>query len=217
MKPIVYVTLDPGMAPMEFTSSTSFSTWRPNSPAIVGAPFTVVGSVATGAFVAPPPLAVAELATLGIAAARTLTRSEIGAALPAGAMLLDVVHVTPAASAEHVQPLPLAELNVSPGGSASLTVVVPDVATLPVFPATMVYVPIAPTTNEPECDFTSVSAGAPAILVGSFALGVFAAPPPLASAELTTDLGAPLTLTVNAIGFPVAPAAIVAALVQVTF
>jgi hypothetical protein len=52
-------------------------------------------------------------------------------------------------------------------------------------------------------------------VVGSFALGVFAAPPPLAPAVLTTGPAGPATLTVSLMGLAFAPGAMLAAVVHV--
>jgi hypothetical protein len=58
----------------------------------IGLPLTLVGSVATGVLVAPPPLAVTELVT-SPGGPTTLTVSEIGLPLPLAAMLVELVHV----------------------------------------------------------------------------------------------------------------------------
>jgi len=78
-----------------------------------------------------------------------------------------------------------------------------------------VYVPVAPVTNDPACDFAIASIGLPVSVVGSVAVGVLVAPPPLAVTELVTEPGAPAALTVNVMGLPAAPAAMGAVLVQV--
>jgi hypothetical protein len=177
---------------------------------------TVVGSVAVGEFVAAPPLAAAEFVTVAGAFAATLTVSVIGVPAAAAAMTVALVHVTVCPSALQVQPVPVAALNVRPVGSVSVTVMVPDVATFPVLLTAIVYVPVAPVTKDPVCDFAIASVGLPASVVGSVAVGVFVAPPPLAVTELVTDPGAPVALTVNVMGLPAAPAAMAVVLVQVT-
>jgi len=54
-------------------------------------------------------------------------------------------------------------------------------------------------------------------LVGSVAVGVFEAPPPVTVTELVTVAGAfAATFTVSVIGSPLAPAEMTAVLVQVT-
>jgi hypothetical protein len=103
---------------------------------------TVVGSVAVGEFVAPPPLAVAELVTRGTAAASTFTVSVIGFPVAAAAMTVALSQVTVWPAALQVHPVPVAALNVSPAGSVSVTVIVPEVATLPVLLTAIVYVPV---------------------------------------------------------------------------
>ena len=116
-----------------------------------------------------------------------------------------------------LHPVPLAEAYVSPAGSVSTSAIAPVVGMLPLFPAISVYVPVWPTVKLPVCDLLSVSATLPAIVVGSFAVAPAVAPPPLTVAVLTTVFGAgPPTLTVSAIGFPAALAAIGVVDVQVT-
>jgi hypothetical protein len=131
-------------------------------------------------------------------------------------MTVALVHVTVCPSALQVQAVPVAALNVRPVGSVSVTVMVPEVATLPVLLTAIVYVPVAPVTKEPVCDFAMASIGLPASVVGSVAVGEFVAPPPLAVTELVTDPGAPPAFTVRVIGVPAAAAAIAVVLVQVT-
>jgi hypothetical protein len=109
----------------------------------------VVGSVAVGVLAAPPPVAVAEFVTVAAAFAATLTLSAIGVPFPPAAMTVVLVHVTIAPASAHVQPVPDAALNVSPAGSVSVTVIVPEVATLPVLRAASVYVPVAPAVKLP--------------------------------------------------------------------
>jgi hypothetical protein len=176
---------------------------------------TVVGSVAVGKFVAPPPLAVAEFVTVAVAIAATFTISAIGVPAAPAAIAVALVHVTVCPAALHVHPVPFAALNVSPAGSVSVTVTVPDVATFPELPIAIVYVPLWPAPNDPMCDLAIASTGVPASVVGSVAVGMLVAPPPLAVTELVTDPGAPAVLTVNAMGLPVAPAAMVVVLVHV--
>jgi hypothetical protein len=103
---------------------------------------TVVGSLAAGEFVAPPPLAVAVLVTCGTAAGSTFTASVIGLPAAPAAMTAVLVQVTIWPDALQVQPVPLAALKVKPVGSVSLTVIVPDVATLPVLLTAIEYVPV---------------------------------------------------------------------------
>jgi len=178
---------------------------------------TVVGSVAVGVAVSPPPLAVAELVTVAGASAATLTVSVMIVPAAAAAMTDALVHVTVCPAALQVQPVPVAALKVRPVGSVSVTVMVPEVATFPVLLTVIAYVPVAPVTKDPVCDFAIASAGLPPSVVESVAVGVFVAPPPLADTELVTDPGAPTALTVNVMGEPFAPAAIAVVLVQVAF
>jgi len=96
-----------------------------------GLPDNVVGSVATGVFVAPPPLALAEFVTEP-GAPVALTVNVMALPVPAKAMLAVLVHVAVWPEPPHVQPVPLAALKVNPAGSVSVTVVVPDVASVPV-------------------------------------------------------------------------------------
>jgi hypothetical protein len=176
---------------------------------------TVVGSLEDGVFAAPPPDAPAVLVTLAGAFAATFTTSEIGFPVPATAILVVLVHVTTAPAAEQVQPVPVAALNVRPVGSVSLTVIVPDVATLPVLPTLIVYVPVWPVVKLPVCDFAIASTGEPARVVGSVATGVFVAPPPLALTEFVSEPGEPVALTTSVIALPAAPAAMLVVLVHV--
>ncbi len=176
---------------------------------------TVVGSVAVGEFAAPPPLVVAEFVTEAGALAATLTVSVIGFPAAPTAMTVVLVQVTDCPASLHVQPVPVAALNVKPAGSVSVTVTVPVVATFPVLLTAIVYVPVAPVTNDPVCDFAIASVGLPASVVGSVAVGVFVAPPPLTVTELVTEPGEPTALTANVIGLPFVPAAMAVVLVHV--
>jgi hypothetical protein len=176
---------------------------------------TVVGSVAVGEFAAPPPLAVAEFVTVAGAFVATLAVSVIGFPAAPAAMTVALVQVTVCPAALQVHPVPLAALNVRPVGSVSVTVIVPEVATLPVLLTAIEYVPVAPVTKDPVCDFAIASTGLPASVVGSVAVGVFVAPPPLAVTEFVTDPGAPTAFTVSVMGLPLAPAAIAVVLVHV--
>jgi hypothetical protein len=178
---------------------------------------TVVGFVAVGVLPAPPPEAVAEFVTVAGAFAATLTVSAIGFAPAATATTALVVQVTTAPAFVHVQPVPDAALKVRPVGSVSVTVIVPAVARLPVLLTESVYVPVEPAVKLPLCDFASASTGAPAIVVGSVAVGVLAAPPPLAPAVLVSDPGAvvPGIVTPRVIDANAPEAATAAVLVQV--
>jgi hypothetical protein len=177
---------------------------------------TVVGSVAVGGVLgSPPPLAVAEFVTEAGAFAATLTVSVMGLPAASTAMTVVLVQVTVCPASLQVQPVPPAALNVRPAGSVSVTVMVPAVATFPELLTAIVYVPVAPVTKDPVCDFAIASVGLPASVVGSVAIGEFVAPPPLADTEFVTEPGAPTALTVNVMGLPAAPAAIAVVLVQV--
>jgi hypothetical protein len=176
----------------------------------------VVGSFATGVFAAPPPLAVALFVRLAGALGATLTTRAIGLPAAPAAIAVVLVHVTIAPAAAHAHPVPLPALYVRPVGNVSVTVTVPVVAALPVLLTVIVYVPVPPATNEPVCDFAIASTGEPVSVVGSCAVGVFDAPPPLAATAFVTEPGDPPTLTVREIEFPTAPAAMLVALVHVT-
>jgi hypothetical protein len=175
----------------------------------------VVGSVAVGVLAAPPPDAFAEFVTEAAAPAATCTERAIGLPLPPTAIAAALVQVTTAPAAPHVQPVPLAALKLKPAGSVSVTVIEPDVAAFPELLTTSAYDPVCPATNEPVCVFASARAGPPASVVGSVAAGVFEAPPPLTVTELVTEPGAPVTLTVSAMGLPFAVAAMGVVLVHV--
>jgi hypothetical protein len=77
------------------------------------------------------------------------------------------------------------------------------------------YVPVVPVAKDAVCDFASASVGVPVRVVGSVAVGVLVAPPPLTATELVTEPGVPAALTVRVMGFPVALAAIGVVLVHV--
>ena len=160
----------------------------------------VVGSFATGEFGAPPPEALALFVSDGGALGDTFTLRVMGLPLAPAAMTVVLVHVTTAPAAEHVQPVPLAEKYDKPVGSVSLTVIVPEVATLPLLLTRIVYVPRWPAMKFPVCDFVMPSVGLPLSVVGSVATGELVAPPPLAVTELVTLPGGPPTLTVSVIG-----------------
>ncbi len=176
---------------------------------------TVVGSVAVGVAVSPPPLAVAELVTVAGAFAATFTVRVIGEPAAPAAMSVVLVQVTVCPAALHVQPAPVAALNVKPVGRVSVTVTVPEVATFPALVTAIVYVPVCPAVNGPTCDFAIASDALPASVVGSVAVGVLIAPPPLAVTEFVIDPGEPTALTVKVMGLPAAPAAMAVVLVQV--
>jgi hypothetical protein len=175
----------------------------------------VVGSVAVGVLVAPPPEAAALFVNVAGAFAATLTVRAIDEPPAPAAMTAALVQVTTAPASTHAQPVPDAALNVSPVGRSSLTVSVPDVATLPGLLTASVYVPVEPAVKLPLCDFAIARTGAPFTVVGSTATGVLPAPPPDAVTEFVSDPGGPATLTVNAIEAPAAPAAMAVVLVQV--
>jgi hypothetical protein len=176
---------------------------------------TVVGSDAVGVFAAAPPLAVAEFVTEAGALAATFTISAIGFPVAPAAIAVALVHVTVCPAALHVQPVPVAALNVKPAGNVSVTVTVPDVATFPELLTEIEYVPVVPFAKDPLCDLARASVEVPARVVGSVAVGELIAPPPLAVAEFVTDPGAPATLTVNVMALPAAPAAMPVVLVHV--
>jgi hypothetical protein len=97
-----------------------------------------------------------------------------------------------------------------------VTVVVPNVAAVPEFLATIAYEPLWPTTKSPVCVFVTERAGIVTV-VKSLALPLFGAPPPDELAVLVT-LGAAAapTPTTSEIGWPMPDAAITVELVHVT-
>jgi hypothetical protein len=162
---------------------------------------------------APPPEAVAEFVSEP-GDPPTLTVSVIGFPAAAAAMLVVLVHVALWPEPLQIQPVPLAALNVKPAGSVSVTVIVPEVAAVPVLLTAIAYVPVAPIVNVPVCVFAIASVGLSTV-VGSVAVGVLAAPPPLTLAEFVTDAAAAAaTFTVRVIALPLAAAAIAVVLVQ---
>ena len=80
-----------------------------------------------------------------------------------------------------------------------------------------VYVFVVPMTKLPLCDLFAPRTGAPLTVVGSLAVAVLVAPPPVSLAVLVTLGKAEVaTLTLSVIGFPFAPAAMTVLEVQVT-
>jgi hypothetical protein len=178
-------------------------------------PTIVVGSVAAGVLVAPPPDALALFVSGDVAFAATLTVRLIVFPLAPAAIAVVLVQVAVWPLPLHVQPVPLAVLYVSPVGSVSTMVIVPKVAAVPVLLTAMVYVPVWPAVKLPVCDLLIASVG-PTIVVGSAAFGEFVAPPPEAPATLVTGVGEfAATFAVRLMGFPLPPAAIADVLVQV--
>jgi hypothetical protein len=113
----------------------------------------------------------------------------------------------------HDQPVPVSPVAVSPAGSVSVTVTVPDVAAVPTFDTVIAYAaPVCPCVNEPACDFAIVRSGTPGtrIVVESFdvSFAVFVWPPPETTAALTSGEDADAeTLTVRVSGGYAAAAA----------
>ena len=171
---------------------------------------TFVVSEAVAVLVAPPPVTVATLVTLGTAATPTPTIKVMGLPFaPTAAIGVTDVQVTFCPTAAHVQPTPVPDTNVKPAGSGSVTVTVPAVAAVPLLAGVMVYVPLRPTMKSPTCDFASARFASPRIVVGSLAVAVLGARPPLALALLmTVPMADAATATLSVIGLPVAPAAI---------
>jgi len=97
---------------------------------VAGAGEIVVGSLAVAVFDAPPPEAVAVLVTLPAVVALTVI-SMLGST-PSAAIASGDVQVTVWPEAAHVQSVPVPVANVSPAGSVSTTVIVPEVGTVPV-------------------------------------------------------------------------------------
>jgi len=176
----------------------------------------VVGSVAVGVLTAPPPLAVAEFVTLpGVVPVGIVTPRVIDGKAAEAAMVAVDVQVTTCAESEHVQPVPVADAYVSPVGSVSTTVVVPNVVALPVLLTAIVYEPLPPTTKFPTCDLAIASTGIVTV-VTSVALPLFGAPPPDELAVLVTvGTADAATDTTTEIGFPMPDALIVVLLVHV--
>jgi hypothetical protein len=175
----------------------------------------VVGSLAVGALLAPPPDALALFVRGDVAFAATLTVTVMAVPLALAAIADVLVQVAVWPLPLHVQPVPLAALYVKPAGSVSVTVIVPEVGPVPVLLTAMVYVPVWPATKFPVCDLAIASAG-PTIVVGSVAVGALLAPPPDALALFVSgEVAFAATLTVRLIGFPLALAAIADVLVHV--
>jgi len=186
-------------------------------PAAVGELLTMtVESVFVDVEPAPPPDAVALFNTVA-AGPTTFTTSEIVGDVAPLAIGVVVVHVTTWPEALHVQPVPVAEANVKPVGSVSVSVRVPVVGDVPLLVTLSVYVPVAPMTKFPLWDPVAVKAGAPLTVVGSVAVGEFEAPPPVAlTVFVTLGTAVDSTVTLSVIVFPFPPAAIAVVDVQVT-
>lgn len=132
-------------------------------------------------------------------------------------MTVELLQVTVTPESEHVQPVPVALTYVSPAGSVSTTVYVPEVAWAPELIGVIVYVPFCPATKLAPWDLLIPRTGASATVVGSVAVADAAAPPPESVAELVTlGTAAAVGSTVTLTGFPFAPTAIEAVDVQVT-
>ena len=98
-----------------------------------GAGRIVVGSLAVGEFVAPPPLALALLVSDPAALAATSTVRVMALVPPLAAMAVLLVQVTVGELApEQIQSPPLAEAKVKPVGKVSVTVSSPLVASVPI-------------------------------------------------------------------------------------
>jgi hypothetical protein len=91
----------------------------------------------------------------------------------------------------HAQPVPLAEVGVSPDGSESLTVtVVPSVAALPPFVTVSVKLPVPPRVSVAALAvFSMVSDGVDgsAVLTVTEPVAAVLSPPPLTLAVLVSD------------------------------
>src|SRR6266849_3722153 len=94
--------------------------------------FTVVASgVELAPVAAPPPDTLAVFDTLGTATTPTLTVSAIMLVPPPPLIGVVLVQVTIWPEAEQVQPVPVPTMNVRPIGRVSVTVIVPQVAGVP--------------------------------------------------------------------------------------
>jgi hypothetical protein len=102
------------------------------------------------AFAEPVVAAVAVFEMLAPALSATAVVNVTLPAAPAAAIGPGLVQVTSGATLAHVQFVPVPEINVSPVGSVSVTVMVPVVAALPVLLTAIVKTPFAPTAKFPE-------------------------------------------------------------------
>jgi hypothetical protein len=199
-----------------FWPTTKLPTWVFDAPATGTSATTVVASVFVELEPAPPPEAVALFVAVP-AGPTTLTTSEITGEVAPFAIGVVVVHVTTWPDAPHVQPVPLADAYVNADGKVSTYVSVPVVAEVPVLVTLSEYVLVLPMTKLPLCDLLACSAGAPATVVASVAVGAFEAPPPLAlTLFVTLGTAAASALTLSVIALPFAPAPITVLEVQVT-
>ncbi len=89
-------------------------------------------------FVEPPPEAVAVFVTVpGVVAVTSTLISMLGSTVIAGRTVVEV-QVTTCPAALHVQSVPVPASKVSPAGSVSTIVIVPEVGPLPVFASEIV-------------------------------------------------------------------------------
>ncbi len=166
----------------------------------------------------PGNVIVTVLLRLGNADAPTNTvRLTAGAEAPA-AIAFGVVQVTTWPEAPHVQPVPVAETNVKPLASVSVSVTVPLVGWTPEFLAVSKYVPSCPTTKSvPTIALVPAAVGELlTITVESVFVDVEPAPPPDAVALFVTVAAGPTTLTTSEIEGDVAVVAIGVVVVHVT-
>jgi hypothetical protein len=112
---------------------------------------TLVTSLALllAAFVSPAVLTVAVFVVTAAAAADTLT-VRVRALVPPGGIAAPLAQVTREPLAEQPHPLPDADAKLSPAGSASVMLTVPNVLPCPTLETVRVYTPFWPTRNEPE-------------------------------------------------------------------
>ncbi len=116
-----------------------------------------------------------------------VTGTVIALPLPPAAIAVDDVQLNvlvPMAPVQ-VQPVPLATaLKVKPVGSVSETVIVPDVATVPLLLGEIVYVPLPPMVHGPLLVFATATVVMPltvvvlAVLVAGLELVCTESPPP---------------------------------------
>jgi hypothetical protein len=117
-----------------------------------------------------------------------VTGTVIALPLPPAAIAVEDVQLNVLApmAPVHVQPVPVGTaLNVKPVGSVSVTVIVPDVATVPLLLGVIVYVPLPPMVHGPLLVFVTATVVVPltvvvlAVLVAAVpALVCTVSPPP---------------------------------------
>src|SRR5579864_1548665 len=105
---------------------------------------------------------VARFVTPGYASGPTSTVS-VMVLEPPGFTGLEFVQITAGSIVAQVQPLPLTEATANPCGSASVTVITPEVVVMPTLVIITVYTPSPPTLKLPERLIAIMRSGEPGV------------------------------------------------------